>query len=1134
MPNLRVTLPKGESSDYPLTREMPLTIGSQTYNDIVIEHPEVAPLHCRIGWNRTGYEVTAASAQGVKVNQAVVKQAWLKTGDVIHIGNHQITFEDDTESERGKTSGASGRAAREEPELFSGPVMTASQAELDLDEAAAPASPALPRSGSRRGQEAGPLVLQHIKREFSGGQRRPGEQDVLRSPLIWGLSAGAVLALLVALIVWFLMGREQAARLLEQAETELNEGKYAQAIERFEEFLQKYPLHRSSRKAQMGADRARVLREMAGAAPNWPAAWEQLEKMVVTHRNAPDYKELQPLVRDYAEQIALGSARTAEQTFEESLLEISSKATALMERSASPDTPQTGPLEQIRTAVEQARLAIARRTQLVEAVTQMQQALKEGEPVTALSVRARLLRQFPQFAREPQIRQLLEQALSQERAQATAEDLDRPAEASEPVFPPAISPVLHARSRSDETSLGEVVLMLAQDVLYAVDTITGEPRWRRPIGRPQPFFPLQLRGTLSGVLAWDARRRELIWLHTETGQLRWRQHLDQPPVVGLPLIEQGQLYVSIRGGRVLRLDLETGRLTAGVKLSQELGSAPVLSPDKQFVFLVGDRGLLYSLKRQPLELAAMTFTDHAAASVRAPLLTLGRLLLMCENDQTDTCRLRLFDAQQAGSPLTELEDRAVRVSGAVYDAPVLRGAQLLVSSRGERLTVFNVSDEPGREGLALVAEYRLQDGYEGPQYVVLGPDQQFWVSGSAFRRFEITADALRMNANPVAVGLTAQPLQFVGDTFFVARRGFVGEAVVMSNLDRERMSGSWRFAAGARPVELLTSAAGGVTIVTDSGLVYRVPAARLNTPGFETSATLEWEWPPELKNPPWIQRQYDGRVLAVIAASPPRGWLIDAEGRSSVVSGFEQPPQAQPLLLSEGLVWPQPGVLRWRAAPTGTRYEDWRGPSSPDESHIPAWTWLIPLDGREFLAAQSSGHVRRFQLRRAEVNHLAELASTTVTLAPRPSPILIGEHVACITAERKLLWLHGRTLDQIQGWSAGVVRALWPGQGEAFIELEEGKLIRVQEGQTAPETAWSLDLQGRRLAGAPLVHGSHVWLACTSGDVWSILLGSSDIVERRLAPQELGWGVILLGNTLWVVARDGTLYRLDQLPENPA
>jgi outer membrane protein assembly factor BamB len=1132
MPNLEIKFSDGRQQSLVLNKTSPITIGAQAFNDVCVPEDDVSPLHCRIGWIKTGFEVTAATPRGVDVNGTLVERAILKPGDVLRIGHTDILYDDAGARESAAGSRTPQRGASAEPSRYDDAATAESEPEGSTDDRGAVAERPLHRRTLETGRadSKGGLARQ-IASELHGARHRPGEQEILRSPTILFLSIGTAVTLLIALVIWFLMGREQQLRLFEQAENELRDGKYAQAIERYEEFLQRYPMHRLSRKALIGAGRARVQREISGATPEWDRAWEQLNNLVTANRNSPDYRDLQPLVRDFAEQIAIGSAKSAETLKDASLLEITSLATALMERSADPDTPQTGPLELIRTATERARVAIAKQARLDEAVAQMQAALTQKQPIAALSARAQLLRQFPEFAREPRVRQALERALAAEKDSFRVEDFDRRARQDDLPAIHAVTPAFHSRSRSEETSLGQTVLLVAQDALYAVDTVTGEPVWRRTAGLDMPFFPVAVRGAVNGWLFFDTWQQELMLCRAEDGKVIWRQSLEQPPLRAAPCVEEGQIYVSTRGGRIERLDLETGRHTARVQFSQELAGSPVMSPGKTHVFVAGERGLIYSVRRHPLECASITFTDHAPQAIRAPLLVLGRLLLVCENDRGESARLRLWDASQPDALLPEVGGEPPRIAGAVFEAPVLRGSQLVVSSSGERLAAFAVSDEPGRMGLAPIGQYRLQDNYSGPQYVTLGPDQQFWVSSSAFRRFEIAADSLRMVSNPVAVGWTAQPLQAVGETFFVARRPFFADAVMLTNIDRDRMTGTWRFVAGARPKVLLASAAGGATIVSDAGLVFRVPAARLNQPGIEFRSGAELEIPPELREAPVIGTLSDGRVAFSIAGASPKLWLIDAEGRVAAGPTVDRPAECPPLLLREGLLWPAPGRLQVKPLSGTQRYEDWRAPAESEEDEQPRWVWLRPLGASEFLGCRRDGVMRRFQVRKGDVPHVLEVASVQPSLALDIPPVLLGETLACATAERKLQWLDARTFDITAGPELPAsVSGLWAVDGKLLAQTADHQLWLFAAGATG-QPEWKSQQASFPVLDALLVGDSEVWVAGPQGQLVALRKESGDIVRRKQVPQALGLGVHELAGVLWAVAVDGTLYRVQDLPD---
>ncbi|OYW22445.1 MAG: hypothetical protein B7Z55_04610, partial [Planctomycetales bacterium 12-60-4] len=856
-------------------------------------------------------------------------------------------------------------------------------------------------------------VVTKIGRELQGGRHRPGEQEIFKSPLVLAFGGGGIVLLLVAGTLWFLLGREVSSKLYAQAERDLSDGKYSQAIEQFENYARLYPGSSRALPARISAAKARVQRELSGATPAWSLAWDRLDGLVREFRNTDSYADLLPAVRGFAEEIAIGAAKAAEQTHDESLLPVSAEATRLLERSADPDTPLTPVLTRIQDASAKAEAAIARQKTRDAAVAVMETALTAKQPIDALAERETLLRKFPMYRRDQGVADVLQRALQMELSTVAISDDERPAtkETAEPTLH-SVLPVLHSRSRTSDSSLGQFVWVLAQDSCYAVDTMTGEPMWRRVIGFDPPFNPTETRGDAPGWLMFDRRTGELIHCRVTDGSVLWRLRLPAQPSGG-PLIDEGQIYLATTQRELLRIDLEEGTVSTTLTFSQDVSGPPVLDASRQFLFLAGQRGLIYALRKRPLECASVTFTDHAAGAVSAPLVSMGRLLMSAENDRASSCRLRLWDASDPTKPLPP--EGEARVSGQVFDAPVLRGPHLVVPLQGERLTAFVVNDEAGRSEMTEVGTYRVQDGYSGPMHVALGPDQQFWLSSTAFRRFEIAADSVRLDPNFVAVGLTSQPLQSVGETFFVGRRSRFAEAVQFTNIDRNTLTGTWRTVVGARPQAAWQSAGGNVVLVTESGILCNIGASRVGQGGIEKSAATDLDWPPSLGEPPLIATRSAGGAVVAIGGSAPKLWPIESSGRILPPVDLSAPLELAPLDLEVGLILPMSGRLSIRPSQSSQKFEDWRAPVAAEQP--PRWAHLVRTGNDEFLAISSAGRCHRMQVRMGDIPHLAEVASIELSPPASVAPVVLEESVIVADVEHQLQRLNQRTLEPVADWA---------------------------------------------------------------------------------------------------------------------
>jgi pSer/pThr/pTyr-binding forkhead associated (FHA) protein len=91
---LKLKLPGGVGQEFEISKSE-ITVGRGQTNDIVIQDTKLSRLHARFEFNAKG-EVTVidtGSTNGVSVNGVRVSQAFIQPGDVIHLGESQIQYE---------------------------------------------------------------------------------------------------------------------------------------------------------------------------------------------------------------------------------------------------------------------------------------------------------------------------------------------------------------------------------------------------------------------------------------------------------------------------------------------------------------------------------------------------------------------------------------------------------------------------------------------------------------------------------------------------------------------------------------------------------------------------------------------------------------------------------------------------------------------------------------------------------------------------------------------------------------------------------------------------------------------------------------------------------------------------------
>jgi pSer/pThr/pTyr-binding forkhead associated (FHA) protein len=1151
MPELEIRKITGEVERLVLTKSLPVAIGRHSMNEICIDESDVAALHCRISWNKTAFEVTAAGRDGVELNGTPVRHANLSFGDVVRIGSVDIVLVPDiakaeehvaplidsgevelkplSEDELAARSPASaggptpGSGSSRPPKISRPSPRTTVPPPAAVDDEH---GIVLGRDGSLVSASAAPPEPEAWRERLRGRAVRPGEQDVLRSPLVLTLGGGTAVLLLSALTLWFLIGRETVHRKFERAVSDLEGKKYSQAIEEFNTFLKEYPHHKLAPSAKASLGFAQIEQSISGATPAWQRGLTAVQDFARDNRNHPEFSGFLPRLRQYAEQIALGAAESAAAAKQRPLLAVSAEGTKLLTAYSPESKPAPKVLEKIQEAIRRAEAVILKQETLDAALADIDRALTGKQPLAAIEARRRLLDRYADLATDRAVKDRLDQTLELERQSVVRET-------PEPVTPAAANPseagspltlARHTRARSDLASAGTNVFAIAEGCCFAVDSVTGNPQWRRVVGLDPPFFPVPVSAEVLAVLIFDTRTRELLMLRQSSGELIWRQPLDGT-ASGPPLIQAGQIYLAA-GKKLCQLDLVTGRINAMLTFSQPILSPPALVESGDRLAVAGRQALLYTLGQRPLACLHVSLVGHAPGAVQAPLTKLGNYLLVAENDRQESCRLGVWDASDEKHALRLLQ--TVRVPGEVRDAPVIRGRDLLIPSSLERISAFTVSADKEQRPLAPVASFQVEKPQGGPLHLAAGPNDEFWMVGRSLRRFKLAPDNIVPVAGELPVGICTQPLRAIEQTLYTAGQSPSSRAVSFTAADRQQMAGQWRVILGARVLELAGPASGDgpAYAATDTGDLYALSRNKLQIGGFEARPSLTLKLPESLTEPPHATRLADDRIAFFCGAPEPRLWILSAEGKVEKEFKLAAPLQAAPVALAGGFLLPLPGKLSLAGGSVGGQpVADFLAPVGQDSAAT--WRLIAARNDKEFVAVTDAGRVSRFQIRAEPLPHLFQVAQRELE-----SPV---DQIPSANAER-LFVATGSTVRQIDSdtletraerpLSAPASQPLWLVGPDLFVVTGREQLTCFDsEHQLQPR--WQLPLSGTALAGCPLLWQDKLVVALQDGQILLVAPTDGTVLKRLPGEQPIVLGPSLLHDLVVVATIDGSLQVLN-------
>lgn len=1168
MSKIEIRYTDGATESCPLSKMQPLSFGRQPVNDICIDEDGVAPLHCRIAWNNNGYELVSVHPEGTMLNGEFVKTALLKTNDQLQIGSVHITVSTIDEPAPAPPVNTENKPSQEEKDYAKKSDRQENyQRKEENDDAN------IPKIGqddeeSRPGQNddrrptssSGPSLRDRIRQRADARVGRPGEQEVIRSKFILSLIVGTGVLLVVAAILWFWTQRNASETLYELAKAKHEEGKYVQAIEYYTIFLQKYPRDELAIEVHFARGRAKIDQHLSGKSSNWDAALKALTQFLKEHRSRAKFDEQIPLVLEYTQKIANGSAETAKTRRQRKFLPIAKDAEGYAKQYQASDKFH----EEFRTLYRNAELAVRKEETFQAAVAKIERDLEKNETMTALSTRLDLLQSYPIF--DPKnsgiLDQLLTKTLDKEKSQIIRSEINRDAltqkrpERSRKPF----SLTRRLRPQDGRTSdRSQIVLALAKQCCYGVDAITGEPIWRRNIGENSPFFPLPIQGTTQpAVLLFDTKYSELTLLNQLTGKLIWRQPINaatnntaanNEQLQGAPLIHDGLIYLPTLSNHLYKISLDSGRLLTKLKFTQPINAAPLLVQNSKLI-LVGRKAMFYTIQLAPKMICESTsYSGHRAGSITAPLKKIGDLFMFCENDRNNSARLRVFNSSGQSSDqkkwLQELTPTAtaeqIRVDGTVHYAPSLRNNLLFVTSTGERITVFSVSDDQKQpevsktkqQFLRQVARFQEKSTYEGPIHLVTGPNGQFWMATNRLRRFQLKPLIIDPATEETAHGRATQPPQLIGKNFYLGRAEKQSTAIILTQTDRELMQGHWQLVLGSSIQAWTTQKNRPIVCINESGHIFRIDPQQLANGKFQLKANDRIPTN-KLTEPFRVFPLGNGSLgVATEAGDDSSFRIVNSQAQISRTIPLQNGIQTDPILLKNGVILPLPGRLKFVSLTSGQpRVADYEMPVISNENQQPKWTYLVAF-GDQIIAADDHNGLTRIQQRTTSGRSLEKAVYRKLEHPVAQKMVVINNQLIMVDSNGTVQILSASSLQPTATVQLPhkATNSLWAHNGLLYVETNQQELHCFQVDKTFKKL-WTKKLGSEYgLVGSPQTINSALMIAERNGLFHWLNPKTGTTIKTSSLGENINHLPRKIGDDYIVPSTDGSLHRITIPPE---
>jgi outer membrane protein assembly factor BamB len=1147
MATLEVHDGRGRVERVTIARDQPVMFGSSPKCDIVLSGEGVLPFHGRIRWKpqKQRFKIDASpDAQYLLINGHKMAASSFRQGDEVAVGNHRIFMINDAEPEP-DVPPRRDDITRVQPPAFIAPPAPGTMirrgswrqnlqtAEPSVETALAEPEPAEepkrrarePRKPAVSPAEAPRRGWGRLLHVFSARAYAPGHEQILSSPLVFGLVGTLVVLALVGFALYGIIVRTAANRHFNQAIEALDDGDYRNAILRFDSFLKSSPDDLRAGKARVHRAMANVRQYTVAAGPSWSLALDAERDMVENVGELPEYRDSSSELAEQVIRTGEALADRARIAADERALADAESTVALHEKVAGKAAEALFKRSQLPGKLKAARAAVHKSQVRARALAAMDAALKAGSSSGVYSARDALVASYGDQAVDRELLARMGRANDLIKKAVTVDDSGRPAE-TEPhpdPFGPPTTLVLRA-GEAKAVANGPLVYALADGFAFGIDGATGAPVWQVSVGLASPYAPLPIPGGTT-ALVFDARHDELVRLDGKTGKLVWRQELGEP-VADPPLVLGNQLIQATPSGKLLVIDLASGALRAILNLGVPLTRTPVSDESGQALYVTAEKDNLFVLTRDPLGCAAVEYLGHDRGSIACPSARVGRYLIVAENNAINESRWRVLVIDEDGTKVSPVQ--SVPVLGWTWSTPATSGSVVWASGDRGGVSAYAIGAYGEKDPFRLIARLNPDAEPSGPAFALARSERELWVGSGRSGRYELDPEGGKLAStwtlNEAGPALAAP--QLAGPLLVLTQQHTEGPGVALWGVEPQKGTVRWRTVLGAPwpspPADPLGQ--GRLTALGVDGRDLSLSRKALTKGGFVPSMLPK---PGGFRlSAESAERVEAGGWTALVPALHSSKLLVRGSSGEFKEVGLPAPVGAHPLAWGRELFVPGEDGRAYLIDPlTGeSRAEPFVPPF--DRTKPTRWRSPVRLGDDALALADDAGRVRRIVRANDPRPRLVAAAETSLGKELAAEPSSTKSAVVLATADGRIRALAARDLSPIGAWPLDSPLAVPPSNsgGRCFLADVSGGIVALgEDGQRL----WSAKLEGKGatliVAGPPAVRGHVVWFLASDGTLHARAVSDGSPVTTVALGVLPAGGPFTVGDDLVVPVGMGTL-----------
>lgn len=632
----------------------------------------------------------------------------------------------------------------------------------------------------------------------------------------------------VAVGLSYFLNRLSAEELWKKAETAHKAHNFSEAKIRYSEFASSFPTDDKASEARVQAKMCDI--HIPFRSSDYEKAVDRAEEILPTIQDEMAFNTARDDLADILPKVGLGLADAAkkqdsiekkEQIYQEAvraqtLVGNSSYITSKKRGSALVASKITEMDEAIATVERQLSQETTKNT-VLETIRGL---VADDKTAEAFEQYRQLTRDFPALISRPEVRDVRNQIADREQELVKSSELTDGK--VEPTAQPATIGVANRIGESVTMGDTDIVPVIVEGALYALQGRDGRLNWRRFVGFEYDYLPTPFPGeNEADWLVSQGSDHSLLRVNATNGQVEWKFSIGErftEPVVGTDFV-----FVSTYSGRVLKIDSRSGEGVKQAELPQGVTSPLTLASNDSFVYQVGDHWYLYVLDGQTLECREVFLLNHDAGTVVNPPVSQLGLLFVAESRSSNS-NVHILRAEERGWKF-EIAQPAINFEGQLLIPMMSYGRDdvIVVDDLGNVSVLSAIGDDDDRP-----VQDSVQMAFEPSPNVIsraaIARGGDFYVNGIGLYRYQLRKQMQdferKVSKNATDVFLT-QPQMFEETLIHVRRRN--GAAMVtVTAADRDTLDPKWQVDLGAPLAGPPFAAGGSVFAINSQGDQFQV------------------------------------------------------------------------------------------------------------------------------------------------------------------------------------------------------------------------------------------------------------------------------------------------------------------------